>query len=286
MSDFDWQQEPEIEWPTRVSGPLRAPGRESDIVGATVVEFDQFRRRRNQFVGELEADSRGSGDGGGGRGVIVDLPGETPPTDNCAYYVSFRYGIGWGIHIGLDCWFRLARFLWLNGVSADVAVDEAFLQMYRHEDFHFAVDKAVLLLERAVGASTGNCSDHWIPYMHANNPSWLEEALANANAHHFAGTSRNKVDKPLVKRLIGAWMKRMPPGYRDFDRFHSMKAKDRARSQLLSDYMGVRRGSSGYHHGLHELLNMESFATNGEKMFARSFEIRRGEVIPLNIHFF
>lgn len=285
MSDFDPQREPDVTWPPTESQPRVVPGRTgSNSIGATIVNSDEFRRRRSEMVTELEGRGGGA-DGGDGSGP-VDLPDETPPTDHCAHYLSFRYGHGWGIYIGLDCWFRIASFLRLNGVGAQVAVDEAFSMLCRHENFHYEVDKAVLLLERAVGKSTGRHVDHWIPYVRANNPSWLEEALANANAFQFAGKSSKKPEAARVKYLIGAWMKHMPPGYRDFDRFVRSKDRNHARSQLLSDYLGIHRGSTTYAHGFDVLLKMESFTRNHEKMFRQKFEIQPGVNIPLDVHFF
>lgn len=263
MAEYFWEREPDVVWP-----PERelTPGREWTIPGVVEdtspsgdqleADFDDFTQERNRLVSRVGNNQPPRGPGGTG---IAGLPEETPPTDACAYYLSFRFGNQWGIYIGRECWLQIATYLHANGIPAPEAVDEAFLMLYRHEYFHFEVDKAVVILERAVGKSTGKFEDHWITYHRANNPSLLEEALANAHALKHAGKVNPDYTRQ-TEQLVEAWMRRQPPGYRDFAQVSQYGQTGPARSQLLSEIMGVHRGSTTFVPGFDALIGPKSFA--------------------------
>lgn len=274
MSDFEIQRENEVVWPDpdRRPGEVVVPGRED--VGPSRDQlrhetYDTFESRRRQMIREVGA----GGNSGLPPGGEIIGPRETPPpTDYCAWYYSFRFPHLVGIYIRLDCWFSISRYLHENGVPADVAVDEAFMMLFRHEYFHFAVDKATAILERAAGLSSGTFVDHWIPYHRANNPSLLEEALANANAYKNAGKGNPK-HRDRVRELIAHWMRQQPAGYRDFEKMNVRKGDlGLHRSRLLSDIMSSRGGGRNWVRGLEALIMSPSFAKPGQDCFAVSFE--------------
>ncbi len=284
MASYEWLNNVDATWsPTRSGDPV-APGRTSGTELGDVLSGDEFNVRRRELVTRL-----GSGGGSFHPTDIAELPPETPSPDSCAYYLSFRFGARWGIYIGLECWFDIAKYLHRNGVGASVAVDEAFEMLFRHESFHFEVDRQVLLLERAVGQSTGKFIDHWLPHLRANNPCYLEEALANAHAFKYAGKAakRSASDDPRrVKLLLAAWMKRQPPGYRDFHKFATKKIQVLASSQHLSAIMGVHRNDSSYVHGLGDILDRRDKANKPQDMFRLTLDLEDGLERPLNIYFF
>ena len=271
MSNFEILGENEVVWPDGDSGEVVVPGRED--VESTRPRFggetyDSFDIRRRQMIREVGA---GGNSGRPPSGEIVGPRETPPPTDYCAWYYSFRYPALVGIYVRIECWFSISRYLHENGIPADVAVDEAFMMLFRHEYFHFAVDRATAILERAVGLSSGTFVDHWIPYHRANNPSLLEEALANANAYKNAGKG-NPVHRERVRELIAHWMRRQPAGYRDFEKVNVRKGDlGLHRSRLLSDIMTVRRGTGPWVRALEALIMSPSFAKPGQDCFAVSF---------------
>jgi hypothetical protein len=180
----------------------------------------------------------------------------------------------------LECWFSYSKYLFINGVPADVAIDEAFYLLYRHEYFHFEVDKAIEVLERGVGISTGSKPDAWIKYHQSNNPSLLEEALANAHAHKHAGKRHGKLAKQ-IQGLIGAALGRQGPGYRDFADVSGNGVIGEARSQLISEIMGIHRKDRRFVPGLQPLIRPPSYIKLTHDLPHVSYEGRR-----LNVYFF
>lgn len=271
--------QPAPPWPAEPSVEVVIPGRQQERIFGDNLSRDSFETIRERLIDQLTSD----GDRGGPPGQVEGLPQNTPSADLCAYYLSFRFGDEWGIYIGIECWFAIARFLHVNGIPAAEAVDEAFMKLYRHEYFHFEVDKTVLLIERIVGHSTGNYRDFWIPYLRSNNPSLLEEALANAFAYRHAGTWSTKSSRKRIQQLLAHWMSHQPAGYRDFGSVKSGKKYADARARLLSDYAGILRRSTDFVPQLNVLLQPEAFRDKKkeQQLFNLKFEGR-----PLNIHFF
>ena len=279
-----WWKQPLREWENKPLPDFVIPGRPSDSgdlpsSGDPVTDRDfaeeagRIRRRLND--GPPPRNPNGGGGGGGG-GFEDEMGG----IEACAYYISFRFGRRWGIYIGLDCWFKYAEYLFHNGVPADAAVDEAFYLLYRHEYFHFEVDKAIEVLERAVGISTGSKPDAWIKYHGTYNPSLLEEALANAFAHEHAGKRHKKFAKK-IKDLIGTVLVRMGPGYRDFLDVSGRGVTGEARSQLMSEIMGIHRNDQRFVPGLQALIRPSSFAETTQAIPRVTYEGER-----LNVYFF
>ena len=168
----------------------------------------------------------------------------------------------------------------MNGVPADVAVDEAFYLLYRHEYFHFEVDKTTEVLERLVGASTGKRPHSWQKYHRLNNPSLLEEALANAHAVEHSG-KRNKKHLKRVRALFRKVLRQQGPGYCDFDAVSGGRVKGDARSQLLSEIMGIHMNDDSFVPGLQPLIRPPSYIKSTHDLPHVSYEGRR-----LNVYFF
>ena len=275
MSEFEIPRENEIIWPNDGSGDFVVPGRPDFVPSrerSRSETYDSFESRRREMIGEI-----GSG-GNSGRpptGEIIGPRESPPPTDYCAYYCSFRFPLHVGIYVRIECWFSVSKYLHENGIPADVAVDEAFMMLFRHEYFHFAVDRATAILERAAGLASGRSVDHWTPYHLANNPSLREEALANANAYKNAGKG-NPAHRDRVRELLAHWMKRQPAGYRDFEKMNLRKGDlGLHRSKLLSDIMTIRSGTGRWARGFESLVLTPSFAKPGQDCFAASFEDRK-----------
>jgi hypothetical protein len=180
----------------------------------------------------------------------------------------------------LECWFWYAKYLFDGGVSAEAAVDEAFYLLYRHEYFHFEVDKAIEIMERGVGISTGTKPKAWIDYHQSNKPSLLEEALANAHAYEHAGKRHKKV-LAKVKGLVKTVFSFHGPGYRDFADVVGSKVKGDARSQLISEIMGIHKKDRRFVAGLQSLIRPPSFVKSKTAIPSVNYEGER-----LNVFFF
>ena len=276
----DWWRQPTREWENAPSEDVVIPGRPNE---SREIPDGGNPASDADFAEEAEKIRRRLSDGPPPRNPNGDdywLEEQPEDIDRCAYYISFRYGYEWGIYIGLECWFSYSKYLFMNGVPADVAVDEAFYLLYRHEYFHFEVDKAIEVLERGVGISTGSKPDAWIKYHQSNNPSLLEEALANAHAHKHAGKRHGKLAKQ-IKGLIGAALGRSGPGYRDFADVSGNGVTGEARSQLISEIMGIHRKDRRFVPGLQPLIRPPSYIKSTHDLPHVSYEFRR-----LNVYFF
>ena len=276
----NWWKQPLREWENAPSEDVVIPGRPNE---SREIPDGGNPATDKDFAEESEKIRRRLSDGPPPRNPNGDdyWLGEKPEDiDRCAYYVSFRYGSRWGIYIGLECWFSYSNYLFMNGVPADVAVDEAFYLLYRHEYFHFVVDRAIEVLERGVGISTGSKPDAWIKYHQSNNPSLLEEALANAHAHKHAGKRHGKLAKQ-IQGLIGAALGRQGPGYRDFADVSGNGVIGEARSQLISEIMGIHRKDRRFVPGLQPLIRPPSYIKLTHDLPHVSYEGRR-----LNVYFF
>ena len=309
MNSFrnDWWRQPWREWEEEPPREIVIPGRPNEEHNLPKVEkpatdqdfkeaAERIKRRLRDDPSSGHSGGRGGGGGRGGHGGVVDGPGgngggaiggdsdseETNGIDACAYYLSFRYKnqCRWGIYIGLECWFWYAKFLFDGGVPAEAAVDEAIYLLYRHEYFHFEVDKAIEIMERGVGISTGTKPKAWLNYHQSNNPSLLEEALANAYAYEHAGKRHKKV-LTRVKGLVKTIFSFHGPGYRDFADVAESKVKGDARSQLISEIMGIHKNDKRFVPGLQSLIRPPSFIKSKEPIPRVKYEGER-----LNVFFF
>ena len=113
-------------------------------------------------------------------------------------------------------------------------------------------------MERGVGISTGTKPKAWLDYHQSNKPSLLEEALANAHAYEHAGKRHKKV-LAKVKGLIKTVFSFHGPGYRDFADVVGSKVKGDARSQLISEIMGIHKKDRRFVAGLQSLIRPPSF---------------------------
>jgi len=283
MPEFGQDRGEEIRWPDEQSEVVVIPGRpETDFRPGAYdpATADSFETTKRRLTERLRS-------GGGDRPPRDPETGffgpeePPPPTEACAYYVSFRFGARAVIYVGIECWFSIAKFLHDNGIPPDVAVDEAFMKLFRHEYFHFEIDKATAIYERACGLSSGRFVDHWRPYHSRNNPSLLEEALANANAYKNAGKGHPALQEK-IRELVAHWMSRQPAGYRDFASVNAKRGDlGLNRSKLLSDILSVHQGSGSWVRGLEALVRADSFAKPTQDCFKVRFEDR-----PIPIYFF
>lgn len=202
-------------------------------------------------------------------------------TDACAFYRSFRYRAGFGIHVCVDCWAGIAEWIYRHGVLDEAAVDEAFVLLYRHELFHFAVDRTSLFLERVVESATDVAPDLWIAYHRRNNPSRLEEALANAFAFEHAGKrwAAQGLNEP-IKHAVGRIMRAQPQGYREFEDVMG-RVKSAARAQLFNDILGVHGRGLSYVPDMALIWAPPSLATRRSGFPSMKFEGR-----PLDLYLY
>lgn len=287
-----WKQEPEIDWPSDKGSSQVIPGRpEPDLESIEIAELvtrQVFNEAKKEIQEALEKSGGQGGSGGNHIGTRGDSPFDddgdndrkTDGTDACAFYLSFRYpNRRWGIYIQKNCWCRLAKYFHSNGIRMEIAIDEAFLLLYRHEYFHFEVDKASAVLECAIAHSTGQFLDLWLEYHARNNPSRLEEALANAHSFEHSGKKYKKY-RSEITGLVGDWMNKQPAGYRDF-RDVIGKYKGEARSQLLSEITGVKRNNKSYVSDLQPLIRPKSFVSESDDTLKQRYKGK-----SLNLYFF
>lgn len=301
----DWWRQPLRKWEEEPPREIVIPGRPNEerqlpevAKPATDREFKEASERIKRRLRDEPSSGNSGGRGGGGRGSVAGgIDGgsgggsggggnrngdEAEGIDACAFYLSFRYKNQrrWGIYIGLECWFWYAKFLFDGGIPAEAAVDEAFYVLYRHEYFHFEVDKAIEIMERGVGISTGTKPKSWLNYHQSNNPSFLEEALANAHAYEHAGKRHKKV-LSRVKGLVKTIFSFHGPGYRDFADVAGSKVKGDARSQLISEIMGIHKNDKRFVPGLQSLIRPPSFVNSKVPIPRVNYEGER-----LNVFFF
>ena len=274
MNDSWWRRGVGPPWFPVEPREIVVPGRQHeyphpDRRPVTSDEFDDFIRRVTKEV-----------EGGSWPPPPPDLR-EVPTSDGvepCAWYRSFRWSNGWGIHLRFECWVKLATYLYRSGIPIEVAVDEAFYLFYRHEFFHFAVDRSVLHFERVVRAGIGTPIDLWHSYHSRNRPSLLEEALANAYAYEHAGARHEDVfDPDRVKDVVAEVMVRQPPGYRDFESVLGASGR-LARSQLMLDIVSVHSGFSDEIPNLGLVGGLPSFKSVSSPIPRVRFEDRRLEL--------
>lgn len=255
MNKF-WEDgvEPMI-WPPREPETVVIPGREWSELPPERLEVlkpTRYKRELKRIVEELTSGPSKPPRGPGG--VYPFSDGFPEEIERCAFYRTFRAGGDWGVYIGLNCWFNIARCLYFSGLTAEVAAREAFRLLYRHEYFHFDVDRVVTYLERVVFRATGYGHHFWTTYHMKNNPSRLEEALANAYAYEHAGKGLKKSEEAKVKKVIGALMSGQAVGYRDYKEALG-KNKTPARDALLSEYVGVQSSARTSMKGLSKLFS-------------------------------
>jgi hypothetical protein len=204
-----------------------------------------------EVMAEIESAAR-TGPRGNRRSFPPDdlPPGE--PSDNLAFYRSFRYGTPWGVYIYRDGLTQVARTLTTAGAAPAAAYTAAQYLLKHHEMFHFCVDRAILSLEISFGLSNGQNPDLWFDFVARHTTYELEEACANAYAYRMARSE--------VRHMVKAFILSQPPGYRDVDfarkvagtKWGSFRASE---SQLLSDYL-LPPGQEGSTRsvGLHGLM--------------------------------
>ena len=172
MTEFrdNWWKQPLREWENAPSEDVVIPGRPNEspeiLDGenpATDTDFTKEAGKIRRRLSDGPPPRNPNGDGGDG-GDLGGVENGTGGIDACAYYLSFRYGHRWGIYIGLDCWFKYARYLFDNGVPADAAIDEAFDRECLQ---HFAVsDRNTLLkfLEQRLPAAGNGAAEtrNWL----------------------------------------------------------------------------------------------------------------------------
>jgi len=269
MGEWEWRRSvPEGDTDDR---PV--PGRETvPLGGGDRATREQFGRRLRDVSRNLGEPPRGPSDP-----IDDDHPREENGPDACAYYLTWRQGQDWGIYVSFDCWNRITRYLWRNGIPPEIAASEAFLVLYRHERFHFKVDEATYIYEAMVASSTGLLKDHWCRFHRRYNPCETEEALANLSAFRQVGAGLSKGDQSKyrnrLRELVGTMLRSGGRGYRDFDRFRHEDV-----GVLLTEIMGVHIGGSiMVPEGADRLVPRERIK-NDDHVFKAVF---RGAQIPL-----
>jgi hypothetical protein len=141
------------------------------------------------------------------------------------------------------------------GASRKVASSCAFRFLYRHELFHYRVDRAVETLEAALEIENGFPVRLWFRKRVPNrfNPSGktielLEEACANLDGWKAAykeapagrGGGKQPSQRDIVKKALAQEMLRMPAGYRDFDAVDRPHTRI-AHATLVSQYVLIER---------------------------------------------
>ena len=277
-----WRQPEESPWYPQKPQELVIPGRPDEYRG-----YDEwFEPVPQRKLAEVAEGIRSRLNGGwwpppppGGK--YIEHGEMSGGTDACAFYRSFRYPKGFGIHVCVECWAGLAEWIYCHGVLDEAAVDEAFALLYRHELFHFAVDRTSLFLERVVESATGVAPDLWIAYHRRNKPSRLEEALANAFAFEHAG-KRWAADglEEIIKEAVGRVMRAQPQGYCDFEDVMG-RVKSAARTQLLNDILGVHGRGLSYVPDMALIWAPPSLATRRSGYPSMKFEGR-----PLDLYLY
>jgi len=198
-----------------------------------------------------------------GAGREADELNRNRGIDQLAYYRSFRHGPGWGIHIKRHGIIGLAHHI-VSSSSKSTPVQRsikaAYKILYQHELFHFQVDCAYLKLETAGRSSIdeqlviGNHSLYLQSRIPSDGYDPLEEALANARAIRDTKTE--------YKSSVGSFMKKSPPGYRDFGRFSSKQAFFNGLDSLFNlTESGLDRSAT--YRGIGTLVDLDDETLNG-----------------------
>lgn len=179
----------------------------------------------------------------------------TPPADVLAFYWSFRNqhhhpftrSTPWGIFVIAEGRMLLESFFasQRSSLSAPVRSQVAWDMLVSHELFHFQIDVATLRLETAIHRVEKVWKPLYLqnrqrshPRRSANRLGYdpLEEALANAFTLWRAPRAH--------RALMRTFMRRQPPGYRDFARVSRTGAKahlfDHHVDQIMSEMLEVR----------------------------------------------
>jgi hypothetical protein len=238
---------------------------------------------------ELERQLGGSGRRGGGRppatGIGHPDRDPTPPSDDFAWYITFRRLEDWGVYVSRKGRANLAHFLVLQGADAQQAHDASWYLLYNHEVCHFLVDRAVHTLESSVRVESGRFPDLWLHRARTVRDDDLEEAVCNAYAYRMAAMHRGA---PLAS--IREFVKRQPRGYRDIDFDSSGRGRSasavgmtrfQAESQLLTAYLARSVSTTQRVVGLDSLMgyrNRET-GTDGDVILRVSDNLKR--VLPV-----
>jgi len=157
----------------------------------------------------------------------VGLPNwEATGTDGCGAYLpfhafAFSRKTPWGIYIFADQLFAWTASVWLKigkKHSIEKLFELLFLVVYRHEMFHYHVERHAFMLE------VSNRQPHYRPYVEkvralvSNTEQWLEESLAQAvvlKSRFVKG--KTTISAKEVKELLRAEFSTFGNGYKHFD---------------------------------------------------------------------
>jgi hypothetical protein len=104
-----------------------------------------------------------------------------------------------------------------HAISREHSLRLAFYVMYRHELFHFHVERFATRHEVLARIATYRPYDFEVFRPLAWTSSWLEEALANAVVlESKLVKGRVGLDTAAFQKLVGSFFDDMPPGYRDY----------------------------------------------------------------------
>lgn len=146
-------------------------------------------------------------------------------TEALAFYAPFHFfgQMTWGIYIR-DYGLAYLAFKYKGrrnlSPSDNWLLRAAYYTLLEHENFHFMTELAATRLE--VLTSSTHFGHVYPNYFHDQTASWLEEGMANANAHRRLASHE---DANLSYTQLGSfngfavnWMKTcQPSGYRDYD---------------------------------------------------------------------
>ena len=238
--------------------PLTMPEPAPELAGEVLVTLP-LESFLAEFIPTWRTESREELVGAGGE---ADELNRNSGIDQLAYYRSFRHGQGWGIHIKRHGILGLAHHI-VSSSSKSTPVQRsikaAYKILYQHELFHFQVDCAYHKLETAGRSSideqlvVGDQSLYLQSHITPDGYDRLEEALANARAIRDTKTE--------YKSSVASFMKKSPPGYRDFDRFSSKRAFFEGLDSLFN-LMESGLGRSATYRGIGTLVDLDDEILN------------------------